>query len=204
MKILNLFALCLLASAASAQTTPSDDASTPSRMKKPYVPIYGVNVGYEYLLSSRTREFFGDGGISVAPAFGPTFAKKGLLLLPGFSFFMTEKDMLGDTNRAIVASIGPSFRYGFGQPATVEIVDGEPKVRFRTFVPYVQVGLNLVYTHLEFGAIDHKEAGFSYGGSVAVGTSITPHAFIQARARLMPTFKTYDFSTIGLEFGVRF
>lgn len=200
-----MLALGLLAPSIHAQTAPRDEASPEPQMpKKPYVPIYGLNVGYDYLLSSRTRQIFGDGGLSVAPAFGPTFAKKGLLMLPNFSFFLSSKDMLGDTNRAIVASVGPSFRYGFAQPATVEVVDGKPDVHFRTFVPYVQVGLNLVYTNLEVGAINLKENGFSYGGSFAIGTSITTHAFIQARARFMPTFKTYDLSTVGLEFGVRF
>lgn len=201
-----LLAFGLLPGLASAQTPPAQTPPPPGdeKPKRPYIPFYGASVGFQQVLSSSARDRFGNSGISFSPGFGPAFAKPGLLILPGFSILTLRKDEDGERNKAFLLAVGPSFRYGFSKPFTLETVDGRPTPRFKLFSPYVEVGPRLVYADVS----DHTD-GFgakrlSYGGSFTLGTSVTKNAFIEAKLRVMPKIESYNFSTVGVEFGLRF
>jgi hypothetical protein len=171
----------------------------------PYTPRYGADLGFAYPLSARTREAFGDGGINFSPGFGASFERKGLLIMPDFNLYSAQKKVMGESNRAFIALVGPSFRFGFVDPFTTQIgEDGEAKVRFRTFAPYAQFTLGVGYADVSVRSADEEEKGLTYGVSFALGTSISRSAYVETRLRLMPKIASYDFSTIGISFGMRF
>lgn len=204
-----VFTVALLAVGALSSTTHAQDNPPESpqdqKPKRPNIPRYGANIGFEQHLSTRTRDTFGNRGISFSPGLGPSFARRGLLILPDFNFFSAEKEIGGLKNRAFYALVGPSFRYGFVEPFTVEETeDGKRSIRFRTFAPYVQFSVGLGYTDVKVSTADREEKGFAYGASFAIGTSISKNAYLETRLRLMPKIASYDFSAIGIELGLRF
>ena len=188
----------------NGDATPEQEGERPKGTKRPKVPVYGVNVGLNPLLSSRARDTFGNTGVNFSPGFGPTFARGGLSLGPNIDFFSASRKLGGETNRVFLASIGPNLRYGFVKPFTIENVDGKPTPRFRTFAPYVEFGLNLVYADISVRSEGISTKTLSYGASFVVGTSVTKNAFVQGTLQLFPNIKSYDFSNVSLTFGLRF
>ncbi len=205
-------ALVLLASpqALKAQTTPPDQApvSNPSDgsvdVGLPYIPLYGGSVGFGSLFSSRSRGTFGRSGISLAPGLGPAFTKYGLSLAPGFNFFHASSLVDGERNQIFLVSLGPNFRYGLVKPITAKLVDGKPVYHFRTFAPFLEAGVSLVYGDLSVHSEGISNKTLTVGGNFAIGTSITKNAFVRATLRILPLIDSYDFNRYGFELGVRF
>lgn len=198
--LLSLIGLALLSQVVQAQ----DSSTPPTGFRRPYIPMYGANVGVQSLLSSESRKLFGNNSISFSPGFGPAFTKQGLSIQPGVSVFSAKHEVNGQENKAFIISLGPNFRYGLVKPLDVEMVDGEPKARFRAFAPFVEAGINLVYADLSIRSEGISKRQFTVGGSFAIGTSITKNAFLKLKVQVVPKIKSYDFSTAGVEFGVRF
>jgi len=198
-------AFLAIASTAHAQDATPQTASPPEpKTPKPYVPLYGGNLGFEQLLSSSTRRTFGNSGISFTPGFGPVFAKKGMMLVPGFGFLNLSKESGGVKNKALLISLGPSLRFGPFNPFDAEMEDGNPKLSPKLFSPYAEVGLRLVYSDVSVPTESVDSKRVTAGGVVTVGVGIRKNAFIQAKLTLLPKINSYDFSTCAVEFGVRF
>ncbi len=195
-----LFAYGALCSSSFAQESSWPSLNDDERQDRPYTPKYGINVGFDQMLSSRTRGVFGNVGINISPGFGPTSDRKGLKVVPDFSFFSASKQIGGLRNRAFHFLIGPGLRYGFVDP--FEVVDGT--TRYRTFAPYGQISLGVGFADVNVRSVGREQRGFTYGMSFALGTSITKNAYVEARYRLMPKIASFDFSTLGIELGVRF
>lgn len=172
--------------------------------KRPYIPRYGVNVGVDRLISSRTRDIFGDQTLSFSPGFGPVFSRSGLTIRPDINIFNASRDVGADTNKAFVLSLGPTFRYGLVRPVEVVEVDGAPVRRFRMFAPYVEAGLGLVYADVSARSEGIANKSMTVGGSFAVGTSVGKNTFVEFRLQALPKINSYEFSTVGFQVGVRF
>ncbi len=126
------------------------------------------------------------------------------MLAPRISVLNLRKDVGSDTNKALLISFGPSVRFGFFNPIDVEMVDGKPTFCPKLFSPYAEVGMRLVYTDLSAHSESISSKRLTYGGVVTIGTGIQKNAFIQAKLILLPKIEAYSFSTLSVEFGVRF
>lgn len=199
-------ALVLLPQAILAQTatSPQDPVPDEPQIQIPYIPIYGGSVGFGNLLSGRSQDTFGGSGISLAPGLGPVYTKYGLSLAPGFNFFSARKDVGGDRNKVFLLSLGPNLRYGFVKPITVTKVDGKPVFHFRTFAPFAEAGVSLVYGDLSVHSAGISNKTLTVGGNFALGTTLGKNAFVRATLRIQPLIDSYDFNRYGVELGLRF
>lgn len=199
--------LVLVSATASAQTTePAHPISPthPTGFRRPYVPLFGANVGVQQFFDQKTRDVFGDHILSITPAFGPTFTKAGFSILPGASAMHASRDVLGFENKAFILGIGPTLRYGLVNPATVEVVDDQPTVKFRRFAPFIDLSLQLVYMDVSVASQTYGVKRVTGGATLAVGTSITKNALVKFTLQEIPKLGPFDFSNAGFEVGVRF
>lgn len=146
----------------------------------------GVDVETYLPFSGKTKDTFGSRFTGVGLGFGSIRPKVGGGISPDISIMSTKQN--GD--RALLALAGLQYRRPFSDKTGVRLV------------PYFGAGANLLYGRLRVDG--DRESDFGAGASVFLGASISRHAFVEARVRLLSEVASYDFSGLSLSAGVRF
>ncbi len=219
--------------AVQTQTAPPQTQAAQVPLEEPkkhkkYVPRLGFDLGYIRVMSSRTRNVFGNGGgFNYGPGFGTiSSAKRGSLSIsPDFDLFNASRKINGQKNSIFMISAGVAFRYmipfGPGGPPEGEgdgpggdgpggegPGGGGPPGGIFSFLallsPYVEFGAGLTYADISARSEGISGKRYSYSGSLAVGTGIGDRAFLQLRYRALPRILSFDTSSLSFEGGIRF
>ncbi len=159
-------------------------------------PRIGPEIGYSYLLDSKTRNAFGSSVTNFGIGFGaseiaPTDGRIGLDL----SILRPREDTGFGENRALVVFAGPQFSRLVGVKAVNDLT---------RFVPYYGASINAVYAQVEtpFNGADGN--GYGVGGSVYAGAAFNRRVYVEGRVRATTEVESYNFSTASVTLGLRF
>ena len=172
-----LAAFCCLAIAGSAH----------AQERRGFFSQLGIDAETYRPFSSKTRDRFGSSFSGIGIGFGSINPQSGRSLSPDVSIFNESNN--GD--RALLVLAGLQYRKPFSSD--------RKGVRF---VPYYGVGANLAYGRLRVDG--QRDSNFGAGGSLFLGTTLTRHAFAEARVRGISRVAGFDFSGLSLSAGVRF
>ena len=184
-------------------------------------PRIGADIGYSYLLDSKTRATFGSGVTDIGVGFGnitPTIdGRVGLDL----SILRPSEDRFGVNSDALVISAGPEYRkifipgsvrsqipQGQSQPNPDSAPPGTPRPTGSygppPVLPYYGASVNLVYAQVDAPLAGRDGNGFGVGGSVFAGLTFNNRFYLEARVRAESAVESFNFSRAGVTAGIRF
>ena len=196
--------------------------------KKRKFPRIGPEVGYQYFLDSKTRERFGSsvlsfgvGGSGVGAGFNGNVGVD-------FSILRADQTTGGVRDKAFLVILGPEYRRAYIPAKAIKAIKAQMRARAEQsgapvsndsnelppqvleqianapVLPYYGASLNAIYGNIDAPNARLDDSGFGIGGSLFAGVSFKRRAFLEARVRVTNDIKSYNFSTAGLTFGLRF
>ena len=157
----------------------------------------GGDVGYTYLLDSKTRNVFGSSVTNYGLGFGSSEvspASNGRIGLD-LNILRPREDSSFGENRALVVFVGPQFSRAIG----VKSVNDLTKL-----VPYYGASVNAVYAQVETPFNNKDSNGFGAAASVFTGVAFNRRVYLEGRLRATTKIEDYNFSNASLTVGVRF
>ena len=170
------------ATTTPATAPPSDDGPHHKRF------TFGPEVGVYFPSNGKVQDAFGTAWFNFGLGIGDVQqVKNGGHLQFDFSVLAQTR---GD-KQIYIAPVGVSYQYGLGSKGTTG--------------PYVGASANFVLTQLrdDDAHIVTRIRGTG-GGSVFIGTSFGPRAYVQARYYGMGAIRGFNFSGFNIGTGVRF
>ena len=157
----------------------------------------GADVGYTYLLDSKTRDAFGSSVTNYGFGFGSSEvspASNGRIGLD-LNILRPREDTSFGQNRALVVFVGPQFSRALGLSAVNNLTK---------FVPYYGASVNVVYAQVETPFNGSDSNGYGAAGSVFGGVAFNRRVYLEGRLRAATKVEDYNFSNASLTVGVRF
>ena len=157
----------------------------------------GADVGYSYLLDSKTRDVFGSSVTNYGIGFGSSEvspATNGRIGLD-LNILRPREDSAFGQNKALVIFAGPQFSRAVG----IKSVDDLTR-----FVPYYGASVNAVYAQVETPFNGKDSNGFGGAASVFAGVAFNRRVYLEGRLRATTKIEDYNFSNASLTVGVRF
>ena len=189
---------------------------------QPSFPRIGADIGYSYLLDSKTRNAFGSGVVDYGVGFGnitPTIdGRLGL----DVSILRPRETENGVRSDALVVSVGPEYRKTYIPSAVRARIEQQQQQEFPPGVippgtqmpqgiggpppilPYYGASANLVYAQVDAPAQNADGNGFGIGGSLFAGVTFNNRFFVEGRLRATSSVEGFNFSRAGIEAGIRF
>lgn len=160
-------------------------------------PRIGPEVGYSYLLDSKTRDAFGSSVTNFGIGFGSSEispAVNGRIGLD-LSILRPREDSAFGENKALVIFAGPQFSRVVGVKTVNDLT---------RLVPYYGASVNAVYAQVETPFNGQNSNGYGAAASVFAGASFNRRVYLEGRVRAATDVEDYNFSTASLTLGLRF
>ncbi len=160
-------------------------------------PSIGPEVGYTYLLDSKTRDAFGSSVTNFGVAFGSSEigpAVNGRIGLD-LSILRPREDSAFGENKALVVFVGPQFSRVVGVKTVNDLT---------RLVPYYGASVNAVYAQVETPFNGQDSNGYGAAASVFAGASFNRRVYLEGRVRAATKVEDYNFSSASLTLGLRF
>ena len=157
----------------------------------------GPDIGYTYLLDSKTRNVFGSSVTDIGVGFGTSEVNPAVNGRIGLdlSILRPKEDNAFGQNKALVVFAGPQFSRVVG----VKTVNDLTK-----FFPYYGASVNAVYAQVETPFNGRDSNGFGGAASVFAGIAFNKRVYVEGRLRAATKTQGYNFSNAGVTLGVRF
>lgn len=160
-------------------------------------PRVGPEIGYAYLLDSKTRNVFGSSVTDFGISFGSSEispAVNGRIGLD-LSILRPREDSSSGQNKALVIFAGPQFSRVVGVKTVNDLT---------RLVPYYGASVNAVYAQVETPFNGRDSNGFGGAASVFAGASFNRRVYLEGRVRAATKVEDYNFSNASVTIGVRF
>ncbi len=157
----------------------------------------GPDIGYTYLLDSKTRNAFGSSVTDLGVGFGTSEVNPAVNGRIGLdlSILRPKEDSAFGQNKALVIFAGPQFSRVVG----LKTVNDLTRV-----LPYYGTSLNAVYAQVETPFNGRDSNGFGGAVSVFAGVAFSRRVYVEGRVRAATKVEGYNFSNAGVTLGVRF
>lgn len=219
--------------AVSPAPTPANPASIAAqieagrpREQRRRIPPIGVDLEVATFLSSKTRSRFGASTFTIGPGIGNVAPSLRGKISPDIAI-TTSNRTLGDfQNKLFIVSVGAQYRRVFIPPAILRqikaarqrAIEGagggtgtgapsEPPPNFSgppPILPFYGASLSALYAKIKVPSDALDKSGIGLGTSVFAGVAFRNSAFVELRLRATTSVKSYNFSRVGVTFGVRF
>lgn len=157
----------------------------------------GPDVGYTYLLDSKTRNVFGSSVTNFGVGFGSSEVSPAVNGRIGLdlSILRPREDSSFGENKALVIFAGPQFSRVVG----LKTVNDLSRV-----LPFYGASVNAVYAQVETPFNGRDSNGFGGAASVFAGLAFNKRLYIEGRLRAATKVEDYNFSNANLTLGLRF
>jgi len=217
-------------SPAPASTNPASiaaqiEAGRP-RERRRRIPPIGVDLGVATFLSAKTRSRFGASTFTIGPGIGDVAPSLRGKISPDIAITTSNRTLDGFRNKLFIVSVGAQYRRVYIPPAILRqikaarqrAIDGAgggtgtgaptgPPPGFSgppPILPFYGASLSALYAKVKVPSDALDKSGIGLGTSVFAGVAFRNSAFVELRLRATTSVKSYNFSRVGVTFGVRF
>ena len=196
------------------------------RARRRRFPRIGVDLEVATFLSAKTRSRFGASTFSIGPGIGDIAPSLKGKISPDIAITTSNRTVNSFRNKLLVVSLGAQYRRVFIPPAVlrqikaarqraIEAGQGAPGPGAPTgpppgfsgpppILPFYGASLSALYAKVRVPSDGLDKSGIGLGTSVFAGVAFKNSAFLELRVRATTSVKSYNFSRVGVTFGIRF